>query len=251
MGGYPELHRVFCVSTFLFMAKDPAVLFYTSDFLSGTFTMNNEQVGKYIRLLCLQHQNGRLTDKDMLNICGSYDIDVYSKFVKDGEFYYNEKMKNESERRKKYTESRSKNRNSHTEQPNKQPVKNEKSYVKHMETGTETITETINTTKTEIFVNPFGENFTAWQGWKDYKREEHREHYRSPKTEQAAANKLFKLARGNPETAIVIIQQSIENRWKGLFELKTQNNGTTKTEYGSPERAAEYERLFAKRYGNR
>jgi len=103
----------------------------------------------------------------------------------------------------------------------------------------------------EKFENPFGENFTAWQGWKDYKREEHREHYRSPKTEQAAANKLFKLARGNPETAIAIIQQSIENRWKGLFELKTQSNGTTKTEYGSPERAAEYERLFAKRYGNR
>ena len=46
------------------MSKDPAVLFYTSDFLSGTFTMTNEQVGKYIRLLCLQHQKGRLTEKD-------------------------------------------------------------------------------------------------------------------------------------------------------------------------------------------
>ena len=34
------------------MAKDPAVLFYTNDFLSRTFTMTDEQVGKYIRLLC-------------------------------------------------------------------------------------------------------------------------------------------------------------------------------------------------------
>jgi hypothetical protein len=104
----------------------------------------------------------------------------------------------------------------------------------------------------DVFINPFGENFTAWQGWKDYKREEHRESYRSPKTETAAAQKLFKLARGNPETAKKIILQSIENRWKGLFELKIENNGnrnTGKTEYGTPERAAEYERLFAQRYG--
>lgn len=101
------------------------------------------------------------------------------------------------------------------------------------------------------FINPFGKNFTAWQGWLDYKREEHREKYRSKKTEQAAADKLFSLARGNPETAKQIIQQSIENRWKGLFELKNTQNGTTKTEYGTPERAAEYDRLFAQRYGGR
>lgn len=81
------------------------------------------------------------------------------------------------------------------------------------------------------FENPFGEKFTEWQGWKDYKQEEHREKYRSPKTEQAAANKLFKLANGDPETARLIIQQSIENRWKGLFELKN-NYGTTKAKTG-------------------
>ena len=50
------------------MAKDPAVLFYTSDFLSSTFTMSDEQVGRYIRLLCIQHQKGKLADKDLKNI---------------------------------------------------------------------------------------------------------------------------------------------------------------------------------------
>jgi len=30
------------------MAKDPAVLLYTQDFLVGTITMTNEQRGKYI-----------------------------------------------------------------------------------------------------------------------------------------------------------------------------------------------------------
>lgn len=50
------------------MAKDPAFLFYSNDFLSGTFLLSDEQVGKYIRLLCIQHQKGILTKKDMLNI---------------------------------------------------------------------------------------------------------------------------------------------------------------------------------------
>ena len=121
------------------MAKDPAVLFYTSDFLSGTYTMSDEQVGKYIRLLCFQHQKGILTEKDMLNICKTYDEDIYSKFVKTEEGYYNEKMHNETVRRKSYTESRKNNRL-------KPKIDNHmnnicETYDKHMETETETITE--------------------------------------------------------------------------------------------------------------
>ena len=40
--------------------KDPAFLFYSSDFLSGTMLMNNEEIGIYIKLICLQHQQGHL-----------------------------------------------------------------------------------------------------------------------------------------------------------------------------------------------
>ena len=72
--------------------------------------MSDEQVGKYIRLLCFQHQKGILTEKDMLNICKTYDEDIYSKFTKTEEGYYNEKMRNETVRRKSYTESRKNNR---------------------------------------------------------------------------------------------------------------------------------------------
>ena len=121
------------------MAKDPAVLFYTSDFLSGTYTMSDEQVGKYIRLLCFQHQKGILTEKDMLNICKTYDEDIYSKFVKTEEGYYNEKMHNETVRRKSYTESRKNNR---LKPKNDNHMNNIcETYDKHMETETETITE--------------------------------------------------------------------------------------------------------------
>jgi hypothetical protein len=121
------------------MAKDPAVLFYTSDFLTGTFTMNYEQRGKYITLLCLQHQQGFLTDEDLKNVLDDTDLKIFSKFEKlsDG-LFYNIKLKNESERRKSYTESRRNNRQGKT----KDKINISKSYDKLMETVTVTGTGT-------------------------------------------------------------------------------------------------------------
>ena len=123
------------------MAKDPAVLFYTSDFLSGTYTLTDEQVGKYIRLLCLQHQKGKLTDKDMYRVCGTYDSEIFCKFIKEDDFYYNKKMYDETNRRKSYTESRRNNRNSvkNTKNDGSYDPSYDESYVKHMETETVTI----------------------------------------------------------------------------------------------------------------
>jgi hypothetical protein len=120
------------------MSKDPAVLFYTSDFLSGTFTMDNEQVGKYIRLLCLQHQKGKLTEKDMLSICKAYDNEIWDKFKVEDGLYYNDRMYNETIRRQKFSESRRNNAKS----PKKESTS--EAYAEHMETETENRTITIN-----------------------------------------------------------------------------------------------------------
>jgi len=128
------------------MSKDPAVLFYTSDFLTGTMTMTNDQVGMYIRLLCLQHQKNFLSEKDMLSICKSYDEDVFSKFEKNDQGYYNERMQIEYDRRKKYSESRSNNRKK------KDMLIISKSYENHMENENETIT--IKENKSKIFKKP-------------------------------------------------------------------------------------------------
>jgi hypothetical protein len=131
------------------MAKDPAVLFYTSDFLSGTYTLTNEQVGKYIRLLCLQHQKGKLSEKDMYCICLSYDSEIFCKFIKEDEFYYNIKMYEETTRRKNYTDSRRNNRKSikNTKDEESYDTSYDDTYVKHMETETETITNN------DLFIN--------------------------------------------------------------------------------------------------
>lgn len=152
--------------------KDPAFLFYSSDFLSGTMLMSDEQIGQYIKLLCLQHQKGHLKEKDMLNICKTYDEDIFSKFKKDEEGnYYNERLDSEVKRRKSYSESRRNNRKKKENQGKEEiAVEGKKnicetyekdmlnicnSYEKHM--GTETTTTTITENK-NININNISEN---------------------------------------------------------------------------------------------
>lgn len=133
------------------MGKDPAVLLYTSDFLTGTMTMTNEQVGMYIRLLCLQHQKGVLSDNDMLFICKSHDKDVYNKFTKNGDGYYNKRMRLEIEKRQKWTDSRRDNRLGKLKKDNKikkktsnKHMKNtSKTYDQHMENENENTNDNI------------------------------------------------------------------------------------------------------------
>ena len=115
--------------------KDPAFLFYSSDFLSGTMLMTDEEIGQYIKLLCLQHQKGHLKEKDMLNICKTYNEDIFSKFIKDEEGnYYNERLEYEANKRKAYSESRRNNRKKKEEtKPYEEDMKNIcNSYEEHM-----------------------------------------------------------------------------------------------------------------------
>lgn len=119
------------------MAKDPAFLFYSSDFLTGVMFMNHEQIGKYVLLLCAQHQTGHLNEKDMLNICGSHDEKIWSKFTQDSDGkFYNIRCEEEINKRKNYSLSRSTNRKSTSKK--KKHMKNiSKTYVKHMENENE------------------------------------------------------------------------------------------------------------------
>lgn len=124
--------------------KDPAFLFYSNDFLSGTMLMTDEEVGQYIKLLCLQHQKGHLKEKDMLNICKSYNEDIFSKFEKDKDGnYYNERLEYESNKRKAYSESRRNNRKK--KETHEEDMKNIcNSYEEHMENENENINKDIN-----------------------------------------------------------------------------------------------------------
>lgn len=83
--------------------KDPAVLFYTKDWLVDTMGMTYEEKGIYIDLLCLQHQNGHLPKRQVEGIPEA----VKEKFKEDEEgLFYNPRMDREKEKRRAFTESR-------------------------------------------------------------------------------------------------------------------------------------------------
>ena len=100
--------------------------------------MSNEHVGMYIRLLCLQQQKGRLSEKDMLFICKTHVEDVFLKFDRDADgFYSNKRMAAEVERRQKYSNSR---RVNVLHRFSKQKTKD--THVVHMENENENTIET-------------------------------------------------------------------------------------------------------------
>jgi uncharacterized protein YdaU (DUF1376 family) len=125
------------------MSKDPAILFYTSDFLSGTAFFSDEQRGQYIRLLCEQHQNGHIPERHMINICQSNDSPVFKKFKKDPDgLYFQERMDKEIQKRSSYSESRRNNRFG------KKDIKDMSSHMSnhmsnHMDNGNENENENI------------------------------------------------------------------------------------------------------------
>lgn len=143
---------------FIIMAKDPAVLFYTSDFISGTAFFSYEEKGQYITLLCNQHQLGGIPENHMISVCGSLDCQVAKKFSKgkDG-IYFNPRMRTEAERRRSFCESRSNNKSG-------RPSSNKDKIIReshdnhmsvHMETGNETETKNKDANKTKQIIDDF------------------------------------------------------------------------------------------------
>jgi len=97
-------------SGFLFMAKDPAFLFYSSDFIVGTMTMTMEDRGKYITILCLMHQQGRLLEETISLLVGSVSVNLKSKFgIDENGFWFNQRLEDEIEKRSNFIESRRQN----------------------------------------------------------------------------------------------------------------------------------------------
>ena len=76
-----------------------------------------------------------------------------------------------------------------------------------------------------INTNNFSQDFLVdWKIWIDYKKTNFKFEYKTIESEQTAFNHLYKLSNENQSTAREIINVSIANGYKGLFELKTNQN---------------------------
>lgn len=137
--------------------KDPAFLFYPGDWNLGTMHMTLLEKGAYIELLMLQFSRGKFTlahAKHMLN--GSFDLvwtTLKEKFKCEGEFFWNERLEVEKNKRAKFTQSRRNNASKEKtikKEPKKKAKKkstslaSEKHMVEHMENENENENENIN-----------------------------------------------------------------------------------------------------------
>lgn len=129
--------------------KDPAVLFYTADFLADTTLWTYDELGRYIKLLCLQHLQGGISEDDFKSVAETNNR-VCSKFdLNDDGLYRNKRMQQEAESRHSFCESRRANINKRYEKEKSTSVEHKKNICKtsvvHMEN--ENINENINVIK--------------------------------------------------------------------------------------------------------
>jgi hypothetical protein len=204
------------------MSKDPAFLFYPSDFLSGTMFFTDEQTGKYIRLLCVQHQHGSLTEEQMMFISKSYDKDIWSKFDKDDDGrFFQHRLKEEIEKRKKYCESRGNNKRGKIKKEDNTKIIS-KSYDNHM--------GNINRNKDIDVVDLPFKSIEFSEKWNEYTK--FRSENRYPKFKLTGLknhfSRLMKLCGGNEQTAIAIYNEAMANNYQGIFPLKEKKDGTNK-----------------------
>lgn len=121
------------------MAKDPAFLFYVTDFNDGTQDFTNEEVGAYLRILLFQFSQGALPLERIKRKLGA-DFEkiwpmISSKFSQDEQGnFFNARLKYEQEKRKNYSESRRNNIAKRYEKDmNNISDTYEPTYVQHME----------------------------------------------------------------------------------------------------------------------
>lgn len=202
-----------------YVNKDPAFLFYSSDFLTGTMFMTDSQLGKYIKILCTQHQKGHLSEKDMLKICKRYDKDIFEKFTKDDDGkYYNIRLEKEITKRKDYSKSRANNRK------NKLTYENICfSYVKHMENENENINninilEYINNNKLNNIIELLLDYFN------------YRKSIKLPNTQNVIDELISFLKPYNNKDKEKIIKEAIKKGWKEFYPPRKEANNN-ETEY--------------------
>ena len=205
-----------------YVNKDPAFLFYSSDFLTGTMFMSDSQLGKYIKILCTQHQKGHLSEKDMLKICKRYDKDIFEKFVKDENGkYYNIRLEKEIEKRSAYSKSRANNR--------KNKINFENicfSYVKHMENENENINinninnilEYINNNKLNNIINLLIEYLN------------YRKSIKLPNNQDIIDDLISFLKPYSKEEQEKIIKEAIKKGWKEFYPPRKEEKKEVKYE---------------------
>lgn len=240
--------------------KPPAVQFYAGDFLNGTTYMTNAEVGLYIRLLCLQADQGPVPD-DVNKISRVYGPEVptlwdavRAKFVEGPTpgTMVNVKMcqvveareafrERQSAKGKASAESRSgSNSGSTTVEPN---INHGSTTVEPKRDGDRVLTQERKERVREPRIIPLDmseQMAAAIARW-----EQHRVEKRNKLTPSTREAFLKKCKAWGDLRAIAAIDHSIAQGWTGCYE-PTQT--TSHAQQTDEERRAERNRIIAERY---
>ena len=85
----------------------------------------------------------------------------------------------------------------------------------------------------------------VFEMWLQYKKER-RETYKSESSKKIAFEKMKQLSGNSPETAKLVVEQSMAANWAGMFELKNKPKNTQPQNSSkiTPEEMAEFEKRF-------
>lgn len=227
------------------MAKDPAFLFYTNDFLSGIQDLTFEERGQYITLLCLQHQKGHLSDKLINLSVGNAAVDVMAKFRQDSAgLWFNARLDLEIEKRRAHGEKQKERaiegwKKRKGEAKPSQTVSPGNAAALPLEDVNENVIEDKNNNKKEYdfskpdiggdeVVFPIDTKATRdlWAKWKEYRWKEHGQRY-GMMGEQADLKRLANMTYAQMEGTILT---AMANKWKNLYPENKRNGKSTKTE---------------------
>ena len=219
------------------MAKDPAYLFYSSDFLTGTMTMTLEDRGKYITILCLMHQQGRLDEETIRLLVGSVSVNLKRKFQQDENgLFYNARLEEEIFKRNKFTESRRNNglqggRPKETIKPKGKAKQNLMVNHKVNLMEDENINENVNRNKDRIEIKNENLIFPFYsKNFKDIWTELSKQPKWKKKTQSALQASLKILSKYSEPEACDMMTRCIAGGWQGLVESKKSNYDTRKND---------------------
>jgi len=106
------------------------------------------------------------------------------------------------------------------EKPETEKPNTEKPQLLNTNNTKDLIKLNTNNSKTDGIEYPLELNVEAWESWKEFRKKEYRKSYKNL-GEKAAIKKLLKLTQSKEEQAL-ILEQSMENGWIGIFALKSE-----------------------------
>ena len=250
------------------LRNQPYIPLYVQDFLTDEKLMECSALanGVYIRLMCVMHksesygtillkQKDKQSDKQVLNFANKvakflpWDLQTIVIGIEelleekvlfiDGDLLKQKRMIKDGDISDKRASAGSKGGNKTLGKPTKRTKKfaqaksqanseNENENENENEDNNDFEKEKRGVGEKEILLIP-DEFKPLWNEWLEYRKAKKKKDYAGLKWEQMAVDKFIKLSNNNIERAKLIILQTVENNWEGLFELKVDKNGTTKS----------------------